>query len=84
MSLDLDAIYDVLVDDCGASEKHRHYFSSVFPGCREFRFGGSLGFGGKVWSVHEKVYVTYYPEDETPERRAATERANVRLKEIAG
>lgn len=44
-----DAIYDILVSECGASESWREEFrfrqQSKF--CSEFRFQGNLGFGGK-------------------------------------
>lgn len=52
-----------------------------FPDCIEFRFVGSLGFGGKVWSTSRDrpAYVNCYSEDETPERLKVIEQANARL-----
>jgi len=36
---------------------------------REYRFCGSLGFGGKLrWHNNDVPYVDCYKEDETPER----------------
>lgn len=91
MILDTDLIYDVLVEECGAHDSgdKRREFAFHFPACREFRFQGALGLGGKVWAEHHinvgeisttwKFTVTCYSEDGTPERRAMIERANARL-----
>jgi hypothetical protein len=54
-----------------------HHF---VEGCREYRFMGALGFGGKFWQ--QSMTVTCYPEDETPERRAIIERANAALADL--
>ena len=65
-----------------------HFTKSPPPG--EWRFSGALGFGGKLhthpgWWVNSDrcwvMYVDYYREDETPERRNAMEKANARLAE---
>lgn len=79
-----DAVADVLMEECGwrADPADRREFLHHFPGCREFRFIGSLGFGGKVWSDSGRLYVTCYQEDRTPEREAAIKRANARLQAI--
>lgn len=74
-------IWNVLVNYCGANADWQG-FDQSFPACREFRFGGSLGFGGKVWCDHGRVYVTCYPEDETPERLDIISTANVLLERI--
>ena len=47
-------------------------------GISEYRFCGSLGFGGKVWRG-PPPYVTCYREDETPAIKARMEKANRRL-----
>lgn len=73
------AIYRVLVDECGMSEEQRDDFFYIFPGCIEFRFMGSLGFGGKVHWTGGRLYVSCYSEDRTPERAAIVERANTKL-----
>ena len=72
--------WTVLVNEAGADEDQRAMFvdSAIRDGDRlEFRFQGKFGFGGKArldrltgW------YVTYYPEDDTPERRALLKRVN--------
>jgi hypothetical protein len=84
-------VYDVLVAECQAMEASRTDFVSNFTAkiartanTREYRFGGSLGFGGKFYFTPRKWYVACYPEDETSERIAAIERANVRLEIVKG
>lgn len=91
--LQAHAVYSVLVETAGASERSRDSF--VYSQTREFvsewRFMGDLGFGGKFWrntgflpdgSWGEKWYVNYYAEHETAERRATMEAANARLEPI--
>lgn len=47
----------------------------------EWRFGGSLGFGGKFWAdtLGKRHYITCYPEDSTPEREKLIREVNARL-----
>jgi len=63
-------IYDVLVNLGSASESDRGQFVYVHSeseyGCREWRFQGKLGFGGKYRSETNRV--DCYIEDETSER----------------
>lgn len=81
-------VYDVLVKHCGARDgeydradfMHAHRDGAEYP-CREYRFIGSLGFGGKFWSDY--MTVSCYREDETTERLAAIESANIALAEMA-
>lgn len=89
------AVYDVLVTHAGANEDGRVNFvfalSSYSPP-EEYRFCGSLGFGGKFrrdrdWvgiRVRQRWYVDCYPEDETPERLHAIAMTNARLAAIKG
>lgn len=85
-----NAIYDVLVREAGANESDRLSFvvyvtsSERWP--LEFRFMGSLGFGGKFWLTrHDPMYyVNCYREDETPERLATIERTNAALVAVLG
>lgn len=82
MSEFTDAVYDVLVEECGApdGDYDRAQFAACWPECVEYRFIGALGFGGKVWAWHNRPpTVNYYPEDETPERLEMMQRANERL-----
>ena len=76
-------LYDVLVTFAGAPDKGltREMFVNWFGGqyqdfSREFRFQGSLGFGGKFWRNDGRFYVNCYNEDETPERLKTIERVN--------
>lgn len=45
----------------------------------EYRFIGSLGFGGKFWRNNGRWYVTAYREDLTPERQAVIDATNAAL-----
>lgn len=79
-----DAVWDVLMELAGATEDWRADFvrhATRLPmGDLEYRFGGKLGFGGKVRSRSDGTWsVDCYPEDETPERRAIVAAVNVRI-----
>lgn len=84
-SLSLVAIYDILVRCCGASEEDRGNFVRYVENWAphhtlEWRFQGSLGFGGKVWLYNSEVpYVNFYPEDSNPSRDLAVLKANDEL-----
>jgi len=77
-------IYDLLVSVGGAKEEDRVDFiyqhCTHKDGCSEWRFCGKLGFGGKYRSKWNGV--TYYPEDETPEKKEITNTLNEMLKKI--
>jgi hypothetical protein len=79
--VDARAVWRILVEECGAHDLDERAFASLWPGCVEYRFMGSLGFGGKVWAglVDGAPFVSCYREDETPERLATIARANERL-----
>ena len=81
-----EAIWDVLVEFCGARDDNIDRDSFIHCATdgnwTEWRFQGSLGFGGKVWNNAGKFYVTCYREDETPKRTAAIEAANEALADI--
>lgn len=72
--------YDVLVEECDASERERHrfvhYLTNTGHGYKEWRFSGSLGFGGKFWLYPDSCRVSCYVEDQTPERLRIISRAN--------
>lgn len=73
-------VYDILCEECGADNYWRYNFiSAMSDGCREYRFCGSLGFGGKLWNNNEKIYVNYYSEDRSDERDKTGAKANERL-----
>ena len=82
-----ERVYDVLVDKCGAPERQRAHFvhAQSSEDVVEWRFQGSLGFGGKFWrnsgsrpdgSWGECWYVNCYPEDRTTTRDVAAREAN--------
>jgi hypothetical protein len=75
------AVWLVLVEECGAAPDDWPSFALAWPRCEEYRFIGTLGFGGKVWAglVDGAPFVSCYREDETPERLATIARANERL-----
>lgn len=81
-----NAIYDVLVAEVSAPEGQRDMFvyHQTAGRCDEYRFGGTLGFGGKFWRTNGKWYVTCYPEDRTLERDRWIELTNARLAELHG
>jgi hypothetical protein len=77
-------IYDILVNFGGAQETEReefvyHHTVSEF-GCQEWRFRGSLGFGGKYRSGNNRV--DCYKEDATPERLNTIQMINALLEKI--
>lgn len=85
-------IRQILVEEAGYSENSRHdYFVQAIRTddrrdarkvCREYRFMGALGFGGKFrnnGNQNNTPHVDCYPEHETPERLAMIERANARI-----
>lgn len=87
-----NAIFDTLVTYAGAREDNRDYFVSIQTRehLTEYRFGGSLGFGGKVWrntghrpdgTWGECWYVSAYPEDigRSPDMRPAIDATNTAL-----
>ena len=81
--IDPRKVYDILVEECGASERqYKDFgFAQHWPDCNEWRFVGNQGFGGKIWSYSKYAppFVSCYGEQDTPERKAARERANDRL-----
>jgi hypothetical protein len=84
------AARQILVEECGLrADDGRDGFvwtiSDPHQDCREYRFMGALGFGGKFrnnGNRNDTPHVDCYREDETPERLAMIERANARLAEL--
>lgn len=78
------AIYQVLITYAGAraddmdSFLRAHDPTQQYP-TNEYRFQGSLGFGGKYYRGNR---VACYPEDLTPEREATIAKVNSLLKDI--
>ena len=95
MKLDVPALWNILVNVCGAPEHLRGDFlyrlkehaergtvGSAANGPLEFRFCGRLGFGGKVYISGESVYVGTYPEELNDERRDVIVKANQELSKL--
>ena len=86
----LEAIYDILVTLCGAPKDSD--CRMMFVGCAEqhpsdrsfeYRFQGSLGFGGKVWLYNgEAPYVNCYQEDFSQAAKATIAQADAALKAL--
>lgn len=76
----LGGIYDLLVLHAGAEEDGRgsfvRYFLSETRSGGEWRFVGTLGFGGKFYRNSGGDYVSCYREDLTPERDEVINRVN--------
>lgn len=86
-----ESMWSVLCDHAGAHPSGGNQFmqSVRHYGLTEYRFCGSLGFGGKVrWSDWRSerdgcpIYVDCYPEDETAERRQAINSTNAALRMV--
>lgn len=78
----VEAIYQILVEECGANTDDIAVRSFVYEFTKEnptseYRFQGKLGFGGKF--RYPRMTVDCYSEDETPAIRAMIEKANARL-----
>jgi hypothetical protein len=77
-------IFDILVELGGARESDKPDFiyshCDYEYGCREWRFCGHFGFGGKYRSSSNTV--TFYSEDSTDKRIKLRDEINNKLKEI--
>lgn len=82
------AILKILVEECGYTvdpDRAAEFVRSIVkddPPCREYRFCGALGFGGKFrnnGNFSNTPYVDCYQEDMNPRRAAMITRANQRL-----
>lgn len=79
---------DVVSPICGGHSDYvledvvANHIKADYP-ATEWRFRGSLGFGGKLFTRTDmSCYVACYVEDETPDRLATIRRANTMLSEI--
>lgn len=79
-----NSIIDILVEHCGVNANRRKTIIDdlMWGNLTEYRFQGNLGFGGKLNYNNSKIYVSYYPEDKTPEKELMVEIANNKLSEI--
>lgn len=86
----LGKMYDILVAHAGA--RNDSYDRKSFVQCAlnwdyrfgfEYRFMGSLGFGGKIWlPLHREPYISCYQENETPDRKEAIDQVNAELSRL--
>lgn len=77
-----NAVFDVLALYAGAVESMRDefvYHQTKDGGCREFRFVGRPGVGGKFWHNSGRWYVSTYSEELTADRSAIIDRTNAAL-----
>lgn len=76
-------VEELLRGECaGYYTGFEHYVTRPCRWGHEWRFGGRLGFGGKfhmVAGLRPRMYVSCYPEDETPERRDLVAKVNAEL-----
>lgn len=80
-------VWDILVEHAGASklsDERESFVSSMtqieYP-TSEYRFQGSLGFGGKLYRDRFRgLWVSCYPEQRTVEGVAAIAKVNALLK----
>lgn len=91
MSIDIpetnrwNSLYDILTTECGAPKRFRENFVWIMtnnPECREYRFQGDLGFGGKLYrETRGRFRVDCYLKDRTEARDEMMRKANERIKE---
>ena len=90
-SAEIDTLFDVLVETCGAAPETRYAFvqsierqaAAAVAGSREpaeFVFGGYLGSGGKVVIDDDRITVTAI--DDNPQVHAVNMRANASLARV--
>ena len=90
-SAEIDALFDTLVETCGAAPETRYafvqsierQFAAAATGSTEpasFGFGGYLGPGGKVVILDDRIIVTAI--DDTPRVHAVIKRANASLAQL--
>lgn len=83
-----EKIWQILVDHAGAyvppageydSSKVSFIRNATEGTWTEFRFGGVLGFGGKIYNCHSRWLVGCYSEDEGVKQKKAIARSNAAL-----
>ncbi len=86
---DANRVYDILIRyagarDCADLRAQFVHYAGLPLDRKEFRFGGLLGFGGKVRMRPDRPYpfVDCYTTDLNEQREAAIEATNLALREI--
>ena len=59
----------------------RTFLATMYP-ATEYRFGGMFGFGGKFWRNDGRLYISYYPEDQTKTLDAVRDTINEVLAQL--
>ena len=84
-------IWKILVEHAGCREDNysRQAFIDYLVNhweCQdvEWRFGGSLGFGGKLYYNNNGLYVNCYSEDLNPKREQILQNTNSALRMLNG
>ena len=80
--MDWNKVYSILVEQCGAHEHLREQFVSLNGDFTEYRFGGVLGLGSKIWNHSGEVYITCYPEDRSLDNDLLISRVNRKLAKL--
>jgi len=79
-------IWRILKNQCGAHQSLEYsfidFYRKNYDKCNEFRFGGILGFGGKLYTNKGKAYVGCYSEDCDEGRSMLITEVNNKLGEI--
>lgn len=83
---DARRVWGILVNYAGATDSDSNWVSfrqwfdrAIEHGGDEYRFMGSLGFGGKFWLHRDGMHVSCYREDLTPAREATIAETNIAL-----
>ena len=77
-----EKIWQILEEHAGAYPNNKDNFLANWPECTEYRFCGSLGFGGKIWHNCRKVYINCYSEDLNPKKQKVIDKVNGLIQEI--
>lgn len=89
MTGDARHVWSILCSYAGASDtdsdwvQFRQWWDRFDGKPDEYRFMGSLGFGGKLYRDRQGMRVNYYREHETSERHAIIEATNAALARAA-
>ena len=81
-----NAVWDLLVEMGGASQhedsRRDFVYNQTTEFCREWRFQGMFGFGGKFYRDGTRWRVGHYQEDDSPKRNKTRDAINAKLDEM--